>query len=296
MLNGVGVIIARFQVPELTSNHKALIKHVSSRHDDVLVLLGCGAPSKRNPLPFRLREQMVNEQGLAITVLPIQDGPSDEEWSQRVDGIISTIYPFRSVTIYGGPGSFIPHYKGHFTTEEVASFDGESGNELRHEVLESQGYGQDFRRGVIWSQMARFDRAYPVVDIAIYDRDADAFLMARKPVEANTTGYRFIGGFVDPRDSSLEDAAIRETKEETGATISAPTYIGSVRIDDWRYRGSGDGIISSVFLADFVPTLDRVKPNDDIITLRWVPRCNLTYEVLPVHEGVANLVLEKFRR
>ena len=76
------------------------------------------------------------------------------------------------------------------------------------------------------------------------------------------------GGFADPADESYETAAARELQEECGALETTPMqYLGSVKIDDWRYRGETDKILSLLFTA----TLRSGKPqaNDDLEALQW---------------------------
>jgi bifunctional NMN adenylyltransferase/nudix hydrolase len=89
-------------------------------------------------------------------------------------------------------------------------------------------------------------------------------LLGRK---ANEDLFRFIGGFTDPTDDCYEDAAKREASEETGLEIGQPRYIGSKKIDDWRYRNEADKIITHLFVADYV--FGNPKAQDDIAELRW---------------------------
>ena len=59
----LGVIVGRFQVPELHEGHHKLIAHVLSQHPQILILLGVTPVlgSKRNPLDYITRERMIHE-------------------------------------------------------------------------------------------------------------------------------------------------------------------------------------------------------------------------------------------
>jgi bifunctional NMN adenylyltransferase/nudix hydrolase len=177
--------------------------------------------------------------------------------------------PIGSVMLYGSRDSFIPYYHGQFPTEELVPTSYVSATELREECGRAVKVSADFRAGVIYASQNRYPTAYPTVDVAVLRRTEGVgyeVLIARKP---NEEGWRFIGGFVDPSDSSLEAAARREVLEESGANVEGFRYIGSHKIDDWRYHGEVDGIMTTFLAATF--TFGIVEPKDDICELKWVP-------------------------
>lgn len=111
----------------------------------------------------------------------------------------------------------------------------------------------------------RYPTVFATVDIVI-ERDGK-LLLGRK---AHQQKFRFVGGFSDPAfDNSYEDSAKRETKEETGLIVSEVKYLGSSRIDDPRYRGTDDCIITHLFLA--TQWTGEPKASDDIAELKWFP-------------------------
>src|ERR1041385_6524306 len=92
----------------------------------------------------------------------------------------------------------------------------------------------------------RYPTVFPTVDVVI--ERGGKLLLGRKP---NQEKFRFVGGFADPAlDHSYEDAAIREAKEETSLVVKSVRYLGSTRIDDPRYRGTADSIITHLFFAE----------------------------------------------
>ena len=87
----VGVVVGRFQVHELHDGHKELIDHVCSQHNKVIIFLGLSHVnmSINNPLDFESRRQMIAADYPDINVLYIKDMPSDEAWSNKLDGMIA---------------------------------------------------------------------------------------------------------------------------------------------------------------------------------------------------------------
>ena len=80
----LGVIIGRFQTPDLHEGHRHLIDTAVSRSDAVLILIGVsgGFPSARDPLPYRVREAMLREYCPDAVIRPLADhryrGSSDQ--------------------------------------------------------------------------------------------------------------------------------------------------------------------------------------------------------------------------
>jgi bifunctional NMN adenylyltransferase/nudix hydrolase len=114
-----------------------------------------------------------------------------------------------------------------------------------------------------------FPTVFATVDVVI-ERNGK-LLLGRKPHQQK---FRFIGGFSDPAfDNSYEDAAKRETKEETGLIVESVKYLGSARIDDPRYRGTEDCIITHLFLA--IAWTGEPIAADDIAELKWFDRSEI---------------------
>jgi len=111
-----------------------------------------------------------------------------------------------------------------------------------------------------------YDLAFPTVDIVLYDPRIRQILLGKKK---HQDGWRMIGGFFDVRvDKSLEDAALRELREEAGRfTIEKLQYLFSSIVDDPRYKERKDKIVTSVFFAEFVAGIDI--PGDDVDQVGW---------------------------
>jgi len=272
-----GVIVGRFHVASLHQGHRDVIQHVIDRHKKVIIFLGL-APvrvTRNNPLDFEARKQMILAEFPKVNILYIKDVPSDERWSKRLDEMIADVAgPTQTVMLYGSRESFIGLYHGRYPTTELEQETFISGTEIRKEIGVEVKASPEFREGVIWAAYNRFPTVYPTVDVAIWNEDGDKLLMARKPDEEL---FRFVGGFVDPKES-YETAARREAEEETHLGVSDPVYIGSSPVDDWRYRRELDCITTAFFEVKRV--FGKPTPDDDIAELRWFEAAKIRKEEL----------------
>ncbi len=101
-------------------------------------------------------------------------------------------------------------------------------------------------------------------------------LMIRRRSEPGRGLWALPGGFVNAdTDKSVEDAAIRELREETGIKVPAPVLRGSIvrsRVFDAINRSARGRTITHAFhivLPD--GELPKVKGSDDAEKARWVP-------------------------
>ena len=262
-----GVIIGRFQTPELHSEHIKLIQYVLDRHEKVILFLGVSPTlaNKKHPMDFITRKYMIEEQfGISkLTIMPLSDNKSNEIWSKQLDSKIKEVFPLGSVTIYGSRDSFIPYYFGVNKTLELQPDVFVSATDIREVASKKVIGSSEFRAGIIYSVYNQFPIVYSTVDVAIIKDDE--ILLGQKLGE---TQWRFIGGFVDTTDESDEAAAKRETLEETGLEVADLEYVCSMQVEDWRYRGIKDrSIMTRFFKAKYIfgcPT-----PQDDINALKW---------------------------
>ncbi len=293
--HSVGVIIARFQVPSLHKGHKHLIETVSARHEKVLVLLGVsgGMTTSVDPLDFPTRELMVKHLYPNVHVHPVYDAQDDAVWSEEIDELIARLFPAHEAVLYGSRGSFIPHYKGVHKTHELAQVSSVSGTDIREKVCEPSS-SKEFRKGMIYAARKRFPTSYQTVDIAIVKFESNEILLGQRTRDRDK--FRFFGGFVDPNDESLELASKREgAVEEAGnIEIGNPQYIGSFRINDYRYRKAQDKVMTSLFIAPYI--FGAPRAGDDIDVVAWHPIATLLDIIVPEHAVLAEHFIDYYTK
>ena len=261
----IGVIVGRFQTPELYSGHKAIIEYALKAYEKVYLILGVQATraTKRNPLDFEARKRMMEEAypSKFEQILYIQDKNSNVKWSDYLDSLIEyTIPKNETPTLIGTKNGLLSKYTGKFQVEVRESL--EIFNSSSEKIVKDLQY----RKGVVAACSSRYPTVYPTVDCAIFEDESFQVLwLARKKDEDL---FRFVGGFADPEDDGFEASALREAKEETGMDCEIVDWIGSCKIDDWRYREEEDKIITNLFALKRV--FGKVLAQDDIFQLKAV--------------------------
>jgi bifunctional NMN adenylyltransferase/nudix hydrolase len=305
----LGVIIARFQTPELTAAHQYLIAQVATRSVRVVIMLGVTrAVSKKNPLEFILRTWMVEDfwsehypgRDGDLFIIPDHDCPTDEQWARRIDEHLDAlIVPGSTITIFCGPDGAGRAYQsaGGRHPFEVFDSDGIHATAVRANVMPERS--ASFRRGVIYGAERRATSVFPVIDVVIWRRDPGApatsptILLGRK--DGDGERLRLVGGFVDPTDDSLEAAVLREAREETGLVVDNVTYAGSQVVDDWRYRGAPETLLSAVFNAE-TPCINEPLAGDDLDEVRWCTPVEALDLINPMHLPLLKMALAARRR
>jgi len=293
----VGVVIGRFQIAELSEAHRNIITSVLETHKQVIVAIGVSPTlgSKNHPLSYTARMKMIQKEFPSVIVTYIMDRPSDEDWSKELDKLIRAIVPIGSVCLYGGRDSFIPKYTGVYPTFEMAIVTTEQGTKIREEIGKEVCDSVDFRKGVIYHSQNQYPKVLPTVDIAVVRKTGKSFevLMARRK---DGDLLQFPGGFVDPSDISLEDAAKRELGEELDIEVDNFAYVCSSLIKDWRYNNTSERIMTTLLKADYV--FGSGKPNEkenEFYSSEWVSLNNLnTTEVKPNHKGLFESLLKYY--
>ncbi len=290
----IGVIVARFQVADLHSGHKHLITHVIERHEDVLIVLGIrtGVRTKRDPLTFEERKFMI-EQSIPehkFVIIPHEDHPhSSDQWSKNLDELITKTFPNREAVLYGARNSFIPYYSTKkFKTEEVVPIYLDSGTEVRKSTIFPHTY--EAREAIIWELENRHPFMYSTVDLAIVDKKFKRVLLIGK--KSHDKKFSFVGGHVGKGDAHAINTVIRESGEEVpGVEIGEINYIDSIAIDDPRYKGTPDGVMTTFYVAKYLkgdPT-----PGGDADFVKWVSYDELIDILVPWHKPLGELLLKK---
>lgn len=247
----VGVVVGRFQVSELHEAHKQIISMARLNHRKLLVFIACTMVKGcvKDPLDYKTRANMIKYEFPDAWIFKIDDNPSDEVWSRDLDGQIVKAVGTSSVLLYSGKGGFASHYKGRYRVNHIKEIDFYRGSELREIQGKMVPLTKEGRSGVIYGVANQWPRVYPTVDMAVLNDKGEVLLGIKRDME----GLRFPGGFVDPTDKDLEEAARREVYEECGGIETGDyTYICSGIVDDWRYRNRSAKIMSTLFSCKYV--------------------------------------------
>jgi bifunctional NMN adenylyltransferase/nudix hydrolase len=278
------VVIARFQTPYLHDGHRHLLDGIKAKHHKVVVVLGISPVkgSRRNPFDFYTREKLLKKAYPDFVVLPLADNASDEVWSTNLDELLLSSFPNEEFILYGSRDSFIPFYNGCLPTEELPEQGDYSATVIRNEYADKVIESEDFRLGINYACHNMYSKIYPTVDIAVFKENRSYILLGRKK---NRKEWRLPGGFVDVNDIDFEASAKRELHEECGSIETGPMYyIGSAKIDDWRYRNEEDKIMTLLFATDLV--YGHAMANDDLQEVKW-------FEVKKLDEMIANGIVAK---
>jgi bifunctional NMN adenylyltransferase/nudix hydrolase len=277
-------------VPELHDGHHYLLDTITTMHEHVLVVIGETETrlTKDDPLTYEMRRDMLKKAYPHVLITRLADQPSDTLWSLSLDELIHRwlvdLPGALEPVLYGGRDSFLNHYWGRIRTFELPPAGDLSGAKEREKVQPKNT--ADFRRGMIYAAKHKYPMTYMTVDIAIIDREGDIIL----GVKNRDGGFaRFVGGHVAVTDGSLEEAAKREMREETGMEPGDMTYLGSFVIDDFRYRDTGDRIMTALFVTR--PAFGAPTPNDDIDKIAVVDTEELLEMIVPEHRRLAEALL-----
>lgn len=290
-INSVGVIVGRFQVPVPTSAHMGLLEYAIRNYGTVIVFIGHSPILNRlNIIPKDIIKQNIEleceninrvlKTNTKIIVSTIQDVFNPPLWSFILEKQILEICRTNNINVsniyaVGGRDSYLFSYKGNLLQPDIFRSDlGDeiSASAIRQKILKDGPIPHPmFLQGMIYQRLSQYETAFQTVDVAI--RFNGAFLLGHRK---GITKYRFIGGFSDPSSESLEEDAMRETYEETHLITSDPKYLGSTKIDDARYKNSGDSIKTAFFqvIAEGYGTATFEEPEeengfDDMPFLRW---------------------------
>lgn len=290
----IAVIIGRFQTSALTNGHKSLLDFPAERGiKRMIVFLGVTqiGPSKNDPLDFETRERMLADyftqydslfDGVAWTILPLPDHKDDAVWASQIDNTVRCLAgngakPFK-VTVFGGRDSAISTYAsngGRYQTFTIPTVPKVSATEARCKIGASLPLStEDFRQGVIYATQKQYPISFSTVDIAVFkplydETQTFAGFELVLGTKNDGQGLRLPGGFVDPSDATLEQAAAREMVEELGVNLVAavPKYVTSLRLNDWRYRSQQDKILTTLFAFEY--KWGNIIAGDDLDTADW---------------------------
>lgn len=268
----IGVLVARFQTNDLHDGHKYVIDQVVKNHKKVIVFLGVPKfiGTKKNPLDFDTRKKMIQQYYPDIVISSIPDTNDNTIWAKELDKRIREIYSHGDVLLYGSRDSFIPYYhqgSGKFTTKELDPLGTFTATDVRKLISEEVKNSIDFRSGVIYHAYNLYARVIPTLTIIPFNTDKTKILISKK---YNETDWKLISGFILPSDDSLELSGKRILNNKAGSNIESDNfrYFTSLKVDDWRFRGEDDKVMTTVMICDYL--WGQINPSDDISEIKWI--------------------------
>lgn len=275
----------------------------------------------KNPFTFEEREAMI-PLDLADAVIPMRDSMyNDQAWAIRVQGAVyeesHKFFPNETVKI-----GIIGHEKDEtsFYLKMFPQWNHINVGLLEHvhatnirSMYFTNNMTMAYLRGVIpirvYDQLALFSTteefrqivrerdfikeykkqfsglAYPPVFVTADSVviQSGHVLMIKRKAEPGKGLWALPGGFLDAdTDRSVQSAAIRELKEETGIKVPVPVLIGSIkgnRVFDAIKRSARGRTITHAFHIELTDgELPKVKGSDDAEKARWVPISELKSE------------------
>ena len=288
----LGVVIGRFQVPELHQGHRALIDYAAERHKRVLILVGCNnvRPTPENPYSFDIRQKMITAEYPNALIVALPDSPvGHKHWSANVDKLVHRATSDETAVLYGGRQSFIPKYSGVYSTVEIPEVPNCSGTDMRQSMSETAVVDTAWRLGYLAALKQQYPVTDPTVDVVIHTKDWRNILLGRR---GNGALLRFPGGFVEAHDDSCEAVAIRERAEEVlGVDVGDPRFIGTKRIKDPRYGQGTYGVMTTFFAMEYCGG-DNIRAGDDMGVVDWYRVTpDLINEITPEHHDLFQMLL-----
>jgi ADP-ribose pyrophosphatase YjhB (NUDIX family) len=118
------------------------------------------------------------------------------------------------------------------------------------------------------------DHAHSRAAVAVLLRDrgerVDVLFIKRAEFEGDPwSGHMaFPGGRMEAHDPEASDAAIRETREEVGLSLSGAVNLG--RLDDLQGRGDASGLVVSAHVYQLGEP-EALRPNHEVAEAFWFP-------------------------
>jgi bifunctional NMN adenylyltransferase/nudix hydrolase len=204
-------------------------------------------------------------------------GYESEEFVLNATSIRDTYFlteePLLKEMILGnGLAKTVPPYVSHLLYQSI---DTPAYKDIREEFLFVQKYKQ------AWAA-APYEPVFVTVDAVVVQ--SGHILLIQRKARPGKDLWALPGGFLNPTEK-IEDAVIRELREETRIKVPAPVLRGSIkanRVFDDPHRSSRGRTITHAYLMDLVPDvkLPQVKGSDDARAAKWIPLTDVRSEIM----------------
>ena len=109
----------------------------------------------------------------------------------------------------------------------------------------------------------------PVVGVGAIILDGEKILLEQRKNEPSRGKWSVPGGLVELAES-MEEAVVREVKEETGLDVHEPRLVDVINYVSYGEKGA---VIYHYVIVDYLVTIMGGKPKaaSDAAALKWVP-------------------------
>lgn len=311
----LGVLIGRFQVPEMHEGHRFIVRQMLEQCDQVLVLFGSAnrATSVKNPFSYRERRLSTFRLFPEVLMAPLNDYLyNDSQWMADVAATIegcreSLENDFQAnfdVLLYGHhkDGN---DYLNWFPQYEYVNINSDidiSGTEIRNSFthLLPENVQADMK---YFAKEKLLFKDYPFPDalnISCGDAVVECLghiLLIRRKYTPGAGNWALPGGHKETNETYLQ-CALRELGEETNLRIPQQVLVGSIkstRLFDSPKRSSGIPKITlavhMVVKPDPDGSLPRANGLDDASETRWVP-INDVLNSYKLHDDHGDIISE----
>jgi bifunctional NMN adenylyltransferase/nudix hydrolase len=308
------VFIGRFQ-PLHSAHFEIMKRATALCDQLIVVVGSANQPrTYKNPFTFAERSRMIRDAagslGLELIVEPnIDTIYNDQAWAVRVQNIVAeNTRPGARIAVIGHKKDNSSFYLNMFpqwgfvnidlieplnaTDVRDLFFRTDFNSNFIKNVLPASTYNflMEFSKTAEFAQVIRerefvasYKKQYAGLPYPPIFVTADAVviqsghvLMIKRRAEPGKNLMALPGGYVNAAtDKSVENAAIRELREETGIKVPAPVLRGNIvrsRVFDAVDRSARGRTITHAFYIQLPDgELPRVKGSDDAEKARWVP-------------------------
>lgn len=338
MKKKVSIVIGRFQ--PFHNGHLALVDQATKDCDILVVVLGSAdRPADiKNPFTEADRAQMITnvvmenfkDRNFAIRFVAVHDHDDDQKWLQELRTRVAPIIEESDVTLFGHKKDDSSYYLDLFPTweyNEVAiQEDGLSATDIRKQLLKYNKIPKErLPSGVIhflehwhqsrefrnlkaeWNLVAKQNKAWEKAPRPVAWLTADAVvihngrvLMVKRGAHPGKGLLAIPGGYMNVKNETLLECAVRELEEETGLKVDADRCLNPLKnpiIFDAPSRSVRGRIVTGAFLWVLDPTseLPEVIGGDDADKAFWFPLEDLPnsgHRIFEDHQLIINKMMK----
>ena len=311
----LGVLIGRFQVPQMHEGHRFIVRQMMEQCDQVLVLFGSAnrTRSVKNPFTYRERREEALKLFPNIWTAPLNDYLyNDSQWMADVaatieDARVEACDQFETaveVVLYGHhkDGNDYLKWFPQFEYVNINSDIDISGTEVRNSYahLLPENVQADMK---YFAKERQTFKSYPYPDslnICCGDAVVECLghiLLIKRKFTPGAGNWALPGGHKNTDETFLQ-CALRELKEETNIRVPEPVLLGSIkstRLFDSPKRSSGIPKLTLAVHLVVKPnpdgSLPRANGSDDAAETSWVPIADVLNK-LKLHDDHGDIISE----